>query len=301
MDVEGYPYQGATSNRKPRYLGSLTSHCKNLGNDIIVYTHEKSLKELEDLKEKHELNNLTIKILELSDMKLHKRISEVRNIKFDHSLDGRGPEIMWGKFDVLEREINDTDQIFWIDVGLQHPGIIPWMYCLPYHDKVKYHDPCKLGILPYWHHNQESQYNFKLLLDDVLINKLKNITNDKMFVITTNNPQTNYQDFLDKNIVNNINGPYLIAGMFGGDSNIVKDFINNFWNISNKVLDNNFLVTEESIMKIVYDSMDKNIFLPFEFSVHATDQHDEFHFSLWNETIKKPKPLYMIFHDILNY
>ena len=83
MDVNGFPFQGSASVRKERYLGSLISHCKNLHLPVICYTHSKSLSEIEKIKNDFNLDNLEIKILELSDMKLHGRINEVRGCDSD--------------------------------------------------------------------------------------------------------------------------------------------------------------------------------------------------------------------------
>jgi hypothetical protein len=301
MDVDGYPFQGSIAARKDRYLGSLISHCKNLGREIICYTHKKSLHELENLKELHNLENLTIKILELTDMKLHKGIHKCREIFFDTDLDGRGSEIMWGKFDVLERELDGTEQIFWLDVGLQHPGIFPWMYCTPYHDR-SFHDLSD-GRPPYWTHIQQTQYDFGLIFNKKLMDKLQEITKNKIFFISTNNPQTSYGQWQLHNIIDYdvYRGPYLIAGMFGGNSNILKQFINKFWFFANKAIENNFLVTEESIMKVVYDSLEKDIFLTFDFSTHQSGTNIDYHFEIWKDDKDGPKPLYMIWHDILNF
>jgi hypothetical protein len=71
-------------------------------------------------------------------MKYHSQISQVRDSNFDNCLEGRGPEIMWGKFQAVEQELDGFDRVYWIDCGLQHPGIFPWMYCVPYGDK-KFH------------------------------------------------------------------------------------------------------------------------------------------------------------------
>jgi hypothetical protein len=301
MDVEGYPYQGAFNSRKDRYLGSLISHCKNLGREIICYTHQKNILELENLKQENDLKNLTLKIMELSDMKLHKGINECRERYYNRDLDGRGCEIMWGKFDILEKELDNTEQIFWVDVGLQHPGIFPWMYCIPYHDR-SFHDLSD-GRPPYWNNIQQTQYNFGLIFNSILMDKLEKITKDKIFVITTNNPQTSYGEWQLHNIIDYDirRGPYIIAGMFGGNSKIIKHFIDKFWYFANKAIENYFLVTEESIMKITYDSLEKDIFLPFNFDTHQNTNSIENHFQIWKGEIDGPKPLYMIWHDILNY
>lgn len=301
MDVEGYPFQGALPVRKSRYLGSITSHCKYLGNEIIVYTHQKSLAELEEIKQEHNLDNLTIKLLELTDMKLHKQIKEVRDRFFDESLNGRGTEILWGKFDILEREINDCDQIFWLDAGLQHPGIFPWMYNLLYFDKEKYHDPCKDGSPPLFFNIPQTQYNFSPFFNKTLIDKIKEINKDKMFVLTTPAPQTSCTKFTQTGIVDSLTSPYLIAGMFGGNVEKMRVFIDNFWLFANKALENDFLVTEEAVMKLAFDYTPKENFNTFHFDVHATHEHDSFHFEIWEPHKDPLKPLYMVWHDMLNY
>ena len=49
------------------------------------------------------------------------------------------------------------------------------------------------------------------------------------------------------------------------------------------------------------DNFDKNNVIDFSFDVHQTNEHDEFHFEMWNKGWNKPKPLYMVWYDILNY
>jgi len=295
MNSEGYPYQGASIVRKERYLGSLKSHCQNLGHEIIVYTHFKNLEEVEKLKNDYNLDNLTIKLLELNEVKLHNSINKVRERFFNEGLNGRGPEIMWGKFDIIERESEDCNQIYWVDCGLQHPGIFPWMYSTKYNKVEDHHgDPFN------WWADYEV-FNFPTLFNETLINKLKSITNDKMFVISTPSPQTNYSQFTERGIVDNVVGPYLIAGMFGGNVNVVKEFTNNFWHYANEVIKHDFLVTEESIMKMAFDLVDKEKIITFSFDVHATQGHDKYHFQLWDESWNELKPLYMVWHDILKY
>jgi len=295
MDSEGYPYQGAPVVRKERYLGSLKSHCKNLGHEVIVYTHSKNLEEVEKLKNDYNLTNLTIKLLELNEVKLHYEINEVRERFFNEGLNGRGPEIMWGKFDIIERESEDCDQIYWVDCGLQHPGIFPWMYSNKYNKVEDHHgDPFN------WWADYEV-FNFPSIFNETLINKIKEITTNKMFVISTPSPQTNYSQFTEKGIVDNIKDPYLIAGMFGGNVGVVKEFANNFWYYANEVIKHDFLVTEESIMKMAFDLINKEQIITFSFDVHATQGHDKYHFQLWDESWNELKPLYMVWHNILNF
>jgi hypothetical protein len=295
MDSEGYPFQGIGSIRKERYLGSLKSHCKNLGQEIIVYTHSKNLNEVQKLKDDYNLNNLTIKLLELSEVKLHSSINEVRERFFNEGLNGRGPEIMWGKFDVIERELNDCNQIYWVDCGLQHPGIFPWRYSGKY-NKIEEHNGNSFN---WW--ADYDVFNFAPIFNENLINKLNEITTNKLFVITTPNPQINHSQFIETGIIDNITSPYLIAGMFGGNTNIVKEFVDNFWGYASKILERDFLVTEEAIMKLAFDNINKEKIITFSFDVHATQGHDKYHFEMWDESWNELKPLYMVWHDIINY
>ena len=295
MDVDGAPFQGTRSARKDRYFGSLISHCKGIELPIVCYTHHKNYDELIKLKQDYNLVNLTVKLLELTDMKLHTRIKQVRDSKFDTDLDGRGPEIMWGKFQVLEQELEGFDRVYWVDAGLQHPGIFPWMYCEPYGD-IKYH---KNVITPIWNDKQITQYNFVKLFNIKIFDKLNAICNDKIVTLASPTPQTSYYKFKDTGIIDeSVSGLYPIGGLIGGDVNRLKEYIEMYWSFCDKILTNNFLCTEESIMKLVYDRIDNKI--SFNFDVHATNEHDQFHFELWNESWGKPKPLYMVWHEILN-
>lgn len=298
MDVEGYPFQGTRSSRKPRYLGSLISHCRGINLPIVCYTHKKNEQELIDLKNQYQLDNLEIKILELSDMKLHNQISRVRDIDFEHNgLDGRGVEIMWGKFQVLEQELEGFDRVYWVDIGLQHAGIFPWRYCVPFGDK-SYHN----GQGPVaWANNEILQYDFTTLFNTKIFDKLNEICDDKIVTLAGGNPQTSY-DFKQHGIIDyDIIKDFPIGGLIGGDTKQLKKYIDSYWDISVKVLNNNFLCTEESIMKVVYDKFDENHIIPFSFDVHQTNEHDEFHFEMWDKNWNKPKPLYMVWYDILNY
>lgn len=297
MDVEGYPYQGTSDSRKLRYLGSLISHCRGIHFPIICYTHKKNEKELYDLKKEYNLKNLEIKILELGDMKYHKRINQIRDKNFDTDLNGRGPEIMWGKFQVIENEIDNCDRIYWIDCGLQHPGIFPWMYCVPYGDR-KYHINVQV---PEWHNNEISQYDFTKLFNGKIFDKLNIICDNKIASLVSIDPQIDYNFFYEKNILKTtLSSPYPIGGMIGGDVKPMKLYLKTFWETCEKLLDKQVLCTEEAIMKVVHDSH-LNIIISFDFNVYATNECEPFHFELWTKKINKLKPLYMVWHDILNY
>lgn len=294
MGVNGYPFQGSNDSRKSRYLGSLISHCLGIDLPIICYTHNKNLEELYQLKQEYNLSNLDIKVLELTDMRYHKQISKVRDINFYENLDGRGPEIMWGKFQVLEQEINNNDFVYWIDVGIQHPGIFPWRYCKQY-NKVNDHPVSG----PWW--DQYDSYNFSSLLNIKIFTNLNKKCNKSISTITCTSPQISYP-FYNNNLINYSVGPlYPVGGMIGGNPQILQKYISLFWDYVEKILDKNILCTEEAIMKLVHDKMDSSELNCLTFDAWYSGDHDTFHFSSWNKESGLPKPLYMIWNDILNY
>jgi hypothetical protein len=186
MGESGYPFQGSNENRKNRYLGSLIAHCQ-IGLPVICYTNSKTYDELVSIQKKYSLDNLTIKILELSEIKFHNEISSIRDEKYENNYEnefnGRGIEILWGKFDVIERELVDCDNIYWVDVGLQHPGIFPWMYCLHYGDEKCHYGETKNEYLHVFQNNDISQYNFTKLFNGTLFDKLNELSKDKIFLV----------------------------------------------------------------------------------------------------------------------
>jgi hypothetical protein len=296
MDAVGYPFQSTQNIRKERYLGSLISHCKNFKLPIVCYTHDINFIEVQNIKDKYQLDNLEIKILELSDMKLHSQIKEIRDKDFAavNELDGRGPEIMWGKFEVIEKELDNADKVFWIDCGLQHPGIIPWRYCIKY-NKIEDHQL----TFPWW--SDTELFNFSGLLTEEVFTKLSSITEDKIVLLTSYGPQVSYP-FKEKGIIDyTITTPFPIGGIIGGNTTTLKKFINYFWDGCNEVLNKNFLCTEEVIMKLAYDKMEKNELIDFTFCLYDIKDHDIFHFEQWDDSWEYGKPFYVIFQDILKY
>ncbi len=294
MDCEGYPFQGTQAIRKIRYLGSLSSHCIGTKLPVVCYTHERNLEELTHLKNSQNLENLEIKKMELNEMKLHEKINKVREKNFDVNLEGRGPEIMWGKFDVLERELEGFDQVFWVDAGLQNPSIFPWRYCKKYNKKEDHND-----LRAAWWADLDV-FDFKSLFNNMIFQKLEKICIDKMCFLGSLNPQISYVTFFENEIFNyNINSPYPVGGMFGGNVSLVKKFISHCWEICEFVLKKEFLCTEEAIMKFAYDKMEKKEIFDLLFSAYHSGNHDQFHFEMWSEDSGLQKPLYMVWHDLL--
>lgn len=295
MDSQGHPFQGANPDRKIRYQGSLISHCIGSGLPVVCYTHSKNYNELNEIKIKYNLNNLELKIMELYDMKYHKEINNIRNNNFNTDLDGRGPEIMWGKFDVMEKELDDFDKVYWVDVGLQHPGIFPWMYSKVYDTPNK-----DLGIPTNWWAHLDV-FNFSKLIDSEIYTKLNKICENKIMFVCSYGPQIGYP-FLQHGILDKtFESPYPVGGMFGGDVQILKKYINLFWEFTEKILEKNILCTEEVIMKPSYDLINNDEKITLIFNSFASGEHDDYHYKIWDEEKNPLKPFYMMWHDIKNF
>jgi hypothetical protein len=299
MDSEGYPYQGGLPNRKVRYLGSLISHCLGSKLPVICYTHKKNLDELVNLKNEHNLHNLEIKILELNEVKYHKEISEIREKNFytettNFGLDGRGPEIMWGKFDIIERELDGFDNVYWVDVGLQHPGIFPWMYSKVYNPSEKGN-----GIPENWWAHLDV-FNFSKIIDEEIYIKLNQICKNKIMFVCSYGPQIGYP-FIQKGILSKpFESPYPVGGMIGGNTQVLKKYINIFWDYAKLMIENETLCTEEVLMKPAYDFLSEYEKVTFIFNLFASGEHDDFHYKLWDSEKNPLKPFYMMWHDIKN-
>lgn len=300
MDVPGLPFLGSNSIRKQRYLGSLIAYCQNIDLPIICYTHKKSINEVIEVKEKYNLNNLEIKLLELSDVKHHTEIQKIVNSDVDRyqkELDGRGAEIMWGKFDVLERELNDCERLYWLDVGLQHPGIFTWRHSKVYNKVEDHKDSQKLGS---WWANLDV-YNYKYFFNTKIFLNLSNAIKGKIALIASYSPQISYP-FYSMGLTNKcFESPYPVGALIGGDVMVLRKYIDLFWEFAKKVLDSKILCTEECIMKPAYDMMDETEIKFFEFISFSCCEHDKFHFEKWETTWNQPKPFYMAWNDLIDY
>jgi hypothetical protein len=295
MDVNGYPFQGSTNVRKPRYLGSLISHCLGSNLPVVCYTHQRNFVELNDIKLRFNLTNLELKILELTDVKFHKEINNIRTNNFDTDLDGRGPEIMWGKFDVIERELEGFDRVYWVDVGLQHPGIFPWMYSKVYNPNID-----GFGIPREWWADLDV-FNFSKLIDSDIYTKLDQMCTDKLVFVCSYGPQIGYP-FLENGILSRpFESPYPVGGMIGGDVKVLKKYINIFWGYAKQMLEKESLCTEEVLMKPSYDLIDDDEKVTLMFNAFASGEHDDYHYTMWNKEKNTPKPFYMMWYDIKNF
>tara|TARA_B110000858_G_C17792225_1_gene470527 strand:+ start:816 stop:1739 length:924 start_codon:yes stop_codon:yes gene_type:complete len=295
MDCQGSPFQGVNPIRKIRYQGSLISHCLGSNLPVVCYTHQRNFDELNEIKLRFNLTNLELKILELTDIKFHKEINNIRTKNFDTDLDGRGPEIMWGKFDVIERELEGFDRVYWVDVGLQHPGIFPWMYSKVYDSNIE-----GFGVPRDWWNNLDV-FNFSKFIDSDIYTKLDQMCDDKLVFVCSYDPQIGYP-FLENGILSQpFESPYPVGGMIGGDVKVLKKYINLFWGYAKQMLEKESLCTEEVLMKPSYDLIPDEEKVTLIFNKFASGEHDDYHYKIWDSEKNPFKPFYMMWHDIKNF
>jgi hypothetical protein len=280
---------GVAWSRSNRYLSGIINLSKNFANcEIVCYTHKINLDQLNLLKLKYNLINLTIKIKELDEIKytndINYVVDKVPNYMKEWNLDGRPPQVMWGKFDVIRLETtDDIDFIYWIDAGLQSVQLFPLRY-----------NP-HLNESDIWT-SLEKQGNFSLLFNETILETINDLSINKFTTLLSTQPQDGYFSFDDYQPKRE---NYPIAGFFGGDKNVVLDYCNIFDNLVKKYTQNNILCFEQPIMKNVTDIIDIQKLLIFSFDIHQTPLTEkEFHYDLWDESKNLPKPIWRIWEEL---
>jgi hypothetical protein len=280
---------GSSTSRKQRYLTSLIYHCKNFPNyTIVCYTHNINLLELEKIKTDYSLNNLTIKLKEMDEIKYTNGINSVVNLVPDYmerfGLPGRPPQVMWGKFDLLREECDEEfDYIYWIDVGLQALQLFPLRYNPYYLDS---------DFLTTFH----KQGDFGLLFNETLINKLNSILKNKFFNVLCTTLQSSVNCFDDYQPSNN---EYPIGGFFGGYRKSVLEYCDIFDIVAEKHFKNNLLCFEDSVMKQVTDKYPKENLFGLLCNTHANGlTEQQFHYEEWDSSKNLPKPIWRMWEEI---
>jgi hypothetical protein len=280
---------GSADARKRRYLTSLIYYCKNFPTyDIVCYTHNVNLEELEKIKIDYELNNFTIKIKELDDIKYTEKINSVvfavPNYMEIFGLPGRPPQVMWGKFDILREECtNDYDYVYWIDAGLQALQILPKRY------NPHINEP------DIWS-SFDKQGNFSMIFNEDVFNKLSEETYGKFLNISCTQIHDRYYT-----LNNNYPKPenYPIGGFFGGEPNVVKDYCDYFDSAVDVFVENNILCFEQTIMKYVIDIFPIEKLKILYFDTHCTGLTEkEFHYDEWDSSKNLPRPLWRVWDEI---
>ena len=240
----GEPFWGQL-NRDRWYKYSLATIC-GLGTDIVCYTEpgDKGFNQLQEIKEKFNLNNLTIKIFEMAHNPYQDRVYKIRTANSDvynnpESIGyyTRSTQIYWMKFLFLEMEHEPDIQLYWIDSGLAHSGLFPTYsmdsFTVPEHPEYQY-------------------YAFRKAFTPQVLAHINNYAEDKIINLYRNTTDDNLIEFNTKlNLNQDYQSTYVIAGFFGGDSNLMLQYIGEVKNVIEQILETNNVCSEQEIMTYV--------------------------------------------------
>lgn len=217
---------GGRNNRSPRYIESL-KHISRIGDQIVCFCGSDDLKKLEREFQSH--SNVQFIVMDLHTVRFHPRIRYTMSKNADRYSDyfwtQRCPEIMYGKFHFLEIVIKryNPNNVYWIDAGLAHHDVI-----------------------------SEKQYDgYDKIFTTHFMQKLNAFTNDGILCALhtlPNNPPIHSK-------YNENNYPYhggLVAGLFGGNAELVSRMCAVFQTKVRKLLDDMVIVSEESVMSGIW-------------------------------------------------
>jgi hypothetical protein len=211
--------------------------------EIICYCNDTELEKLKKHVESFNLTNVTLKVSNLKDFPLSERMEQIKTdtdgFKFYHEVD-------WNKIFLLQKEYDETyDYIYWIDVGLSHHGLFP----------NKYNPNSELATGMSYDFNT---YSFTNLFNNKLVIGLNNFVGDKLVNLS------NELKFHSTSELNRIlQGGYdyrglSVGGILGGHISKIKYFIERFFELGKKSLDQNFILNHEAIMSFMYEESKEN-------------------------------------------
>jgi hypothetical protein len=258
---DGPPFWGKRS-RFEWYAYSIISIC-NLGAEVVCYTDagDKGFDYLNEIKIKHNLTNLTIKLFDLTTSPFHDRIYRNRMNNPELYNNGFHPfytlpiAIYWLKWHFLDLEYDETKHVYWIDAGLSTGSLFPYALC-------KYKD--EEGFATRYNHDREQEYKhfiFTGAFNPQTMDKINTFVEDKILC-------TCRQDVMDndyRKLGNNINEDFYddivrsnkfpVGAMFGGKTPYLKNYITAFTELANKILElpeQNYACTEQELMGYIH-------------------------------------------------
>lgn len=238
-DLKGFPYFCHDNPaRHDRYLHSLRV-LDNMHTEIICYCNNSQYDLLDQYIHKFNLKNIKVKISNLQDFNFASKMIRIKqdtnNFLFYHEID-------WNKIYLLDKEYDvEYDYIYWIDVGLSHPGLFPNKYN-PNHE---YSDGMS---------NNFFTYSFLNLFSSTLVNKLNQFCNDKLITIQNEELWHNTDD-INKYLDGNFKYKALsVGGIIGGHTSKLRWFIDYFNLLADKCLNQNFILNHEAIISFIYES-----------------------------------------------
>lgn len=250
---------GGRTGRYHHYFHSLKTLLKTEA-DFVIYTSGNEKNDLQE-KIKPEVENQSVKFIEyeLFEHPYHKYFQEKMNgIKTD-----RCNEIMHGKVIWMKNHLHeDYDYIYWIDCGLSHGGLFPHKYIYG------------TGF--------ESYFNCTLF-NPKLVNGLNSLDKITIIVATQERhfmdlpPNINFYQTIPRRIYSHV-----VGGLFGGNVEKLKIFIQNYENVFNEMVSFGGLDREEHLLTLLYDRHE-DMFSPQFFTTWHHEDSDMSKYNVENE------------------
>jgi len=222
----------------------------NLGSDVVVYTSEGDKPHLEAAisQSKHPEN---VKII-LYDLYSHPYHDYFQNHMNGTKTD-RCNEIMHGKQLWMSNHLSDGyDNIYWIDCGLSHGGLFPRRY----RNGDSFEDFFSCSLF-----NPKMVENLNKYEDKFII-----LYGDQTYHLFEAAPSHLF--FKEKPRDENC---HIVGGMFGGRTDLVKKFCEDYENLMKEMKEYNCFEREEQLLTILY-FRNKEFFQPLKFT---TWHHEE--------------------------
>jgi hypothetical protein len=250
----GEPYWGQL-NRDRWYKYSLATIC-GLGTDVVCYTDpgNKGYNQLLEIKEKFNLENLTLKIYDINTNPYQDQVYKIRmtqanlynnseNLKFYT----RPTVIYWMKYSFLEMEYEPDTQLYWIDSGLSHQGLFP-------SSANKYESEPEFATFygDKYMENEYKVYHYNKAFTPDTLNRINEFAQNKIINLYRNSSDDDLSDFNRKlNLDITYEPVFPIAGFFGGNSDLMLQYINASKEVIERILQVNEICTEQEIMAYI--------------------------------------------------
>ena len=242
---------GGRPRRREHYRYSLRSLLKMTDAEFVCYT---SASEIDSLKQFFYEDNhistekITFKVYDLRNFEFTNKLNAVKDLSVIKSGD-RCYEIQYSKFIWCKNEIDfDYDFIYWIDAGLSHGGLIPDRYrCMTFG-----------GIIPDRYRCMSLKSDTEVMYECSVFNNnfLKNLltfSEGKIFNIAKDNVRHYWAATVPGSYYKkHCQDLHIIGGLFGGNTHVMKEYVDLCINYAHKVLGDGYLYCEESIMSLTY-------------------------------------------------
>ena len=235
-----FPFFGhKVQARWDRYINSLVQ-LSEMGLPIVCYTGSNTAEALQNYMDENQVDNVTIKVKELEDIRHSKKMIEIKEKnpdKFKFYL-----EVGWAKIALMEDEMEEgIDYLYWIDCGLSHLGLYPRRYNSNA-DKIT-----GLSVNKY-------RYTYDGIFNTLTFNKINNWVGDKLIDIRNTlffHDHRKLNEILERD---HIYDSLSIGGIIGGHVSKLPNFFQRFEDYAQIALNKEFLLNHEAMMStMVYD------------------------------------------------